>query len=598
MDQAQLKYFFDQQQKTLKALLDAFNKTTRPAADANSIVNSLSNRIAFFSYDPEDGETFDAWFSRYEDIIRTDGAELDDAARARLVVSKLNKREAERYRNNILPRAPKDVTFEDTITELRRLFNETKSVARLRFELLTTKFTGQDLKDYTGMVKRRFNAAKWTDFGPDQAQCLLWIIGLQSPDQMELRHRALRELEMDPRITLSQLTDRLEQAVLLRSDAIAIGDPVAQVNAVTPRRNEPKSTKKEPSTPCFRCGLMHWSRDCTHRKTTCRECNGKGHLTRMCPEREVESVNSILIAATSATARNRIYTDVSIKGQPVRMMLDTGSDVTLLSQKDWILLDKPEMSPSTRRLRSVTNKSISVLGQLKCDFVLNGQPGSGTCQVTNTESILGMDWIKQDQSLYGRLLKGSVNPVAAKQSGKRVPSRQAPSTKQQAGRHHGSKSNWFGIGEVVKVRDKHGSSSPEDRASSEVDRGSTNGRGWFVARTTTRSSSTTTRSSSATERQLLSTRHRPSISSPSGTTTVLSSASDRQLLSTRQRSSVSSPSGTTTGSSSTTERQLLSTRLRASTSSPSGSGLRSVYTNWNAQHRKHHNLTKGDVTSF
>ncbi|CAI2352704.1 unnamed protein product [Caenorhabditis sp. 36 PRJEB53466] len=164
MDQAQLKYFFDQQQKTLKALLDAFNKTTRPAADANSIVNSLSNRIAFFSYDPEDGETFDAWFSRYEDIIRTDGAELDDAARARLVVSKLNKREAERYRNNILPRAPKDVTFEDTITELRRLFNETKSVARLRFELLTTKFTGQDLKDYTGMVKRRFNAAKWTDF--------------------------------------------------------------------------------------------------------------------------------------------------------------------------------------------------------------------------------------------------------------------------------------------------------------------------------------------------------------------------------------------------------------------------------------------------
>ncbi|CAI2352703.1 unnamed protein product [Caenorhabditis sp. 36 PRJEB53466] len=208
---------------------------------------------------------------------------------------------------------------------------------------------------------------------------------------------------------------------------------------------------------------MHWSRDCTHRKTTCRECNGKGHLTRMCPEREVESVNSILIAATSATARNRIYTDVSIKGQPVRMMLDTGSDVTLLSQKDWILLDKPEMSPSTRRLRSVTNKSISVLGQLKCDFVLNGQPGSGTCQVTNTESILGMDWIKQDQSLYGRLLKGSVNPVAAKQSGKRVPSRQAPSTKQQAGRHHGSKSNWFGIGEVVKVRDKHGSSSPTER---------------------------------------------------------------------------------------------------------------------------------------
>ncbi|CAI2350394.1 unnamed protein product [Caenorhabditis sp. 36 PRJEB53466] len=122
--------------------------------------------------------------------------------------------------------------------------------------------------------------------------------------------------------------------------------------------------------------------------------------------------------------------------------------------------------------------------------------GSGTCRVTNTESILGMDWIKQDQSLYGRLLKGSVNPVAAKQT-----SSKSPGTVDQAGRHHGSRSNWFGIGEVVKVRDKHGSCI--------MDRGSTNGRGWFVARTTTRSSS-------ATERQLLSTRLRASTSSPSG----------------------------------------------------------------------------------
>uniref|UniRef100_A0A8R1DMB9 CCHC-type domain-containing protein n=1 Tax=Caenorhabditis japonica TaxID=281687 RepID=A0A8R1DMB9_CAEJA len=430
----QFNFFKEQQEQLLRTMLAAL--TTQK--DPTGIINSLNNRIPTFTYAPEDGETFDKWFGRHENTIKLDGADLDDSAKARFILTKLDKKEAEQFRNHVLPKTPAEVNFEDTIQMLKKLFNETKSLTRLRYELLSVKFNGYDRKQYTGLVKSRFSAAQWTKMTEDQAQCLLWIIGLQSNEHLDLRLRALRELELNPSITLSELADRLDQVIALRNDADFIGGPPTAVHAVNKhakrqqrydkgRRHEstkaptatvpsqstssstpstPSSSTTSSSHPCSKCCRIHGRQKCRVSKyTVCRNCNKAGHLARACRQKKTHVSNAIFIAHTSAAKHNRIYTTVHINGKPIKMQLDTGAEATLLNVKDWERLNKPKLSPSSANLRTTTNAQIKVRGQLNCKFVLNGHHGSGRCLVTDTVSLLGMDWIAQDNHLY-QLLQG------------------------------------------------------------------------------------------------------------------------------------------------------------------------------------------------
>uniref|UniRef100_A0A8R1I5W2 CCHC-type domain-containing protein n=3 Tax=Caenorhabditis japonica TaxID=281687 RepID=A0A8R1I5W2_CAEJA len=431
--QQQFNFFKEQQEQLLQTMLAALNTQK---SETTAIINSLNSRIPTFTYAPEDGETFDKWFRRHEDTIKLDGADLADTAKARFILTKLDKREAEQFRNHILPKSPADVNFEDTIQMLKKLFNETKSLTRLRYELLSVKFDGYDRKEYTGLVKSRFSAAQWTKMTEDQAQCLLWIIGLQSSEHLDLRLRALRELEINPSVTLSELADRLDQVIALRNDAHFIGASSTVVHAVTNsskrhhrhnnvfhqesarhhhplHRQRSSSTPSAPSSsttslshPCPKCCRIHGRQKCrVSQYTVCRNCNKAGHLARACQQKKTHVSNAIFIAHTSAAKHNRIYTTVHINGKPIKMQLDTGAEATLLNVKDWERLNKPKLSPSSANLRTTTNARIKVRGQLNCKFVLNGHHGSGRCLVTDTVSLLGMDWIAQDNHLY-QLLQG------------------------------------------------------------------------------------------------------------------------------------------------------------------------------------------------
>uniref|UniRef100_A0A8R1IMM4 CCHC-type domain-containing protein n=4 Tax=Caenorhabditis japonica TaxID=281687 RepID=A0A8R1IMM4_CAEJA len=438
MDSATLKMFLAQQQEAHKEqllflqqqqemLLETILKKIGSQSDHTNTINSLNGRISTFSYNSEDGETFDRWYGRYEDVIKVDGAQLDDASKARFLVTKLDKHEAEQFRNHILPKMPAEVNFDETVAMLRKLFNETKSITRLRYELLSVKFDGYDRKIYTGLVKSRFSVAQWSTMTEDQAQCLLWIMGLQSHEHADLRARALRELEHDSRITLTELTDRLDQVIALRNDADFMGGPSSTINAVNinrakqqhhssrkPLQAHPKNNNsfQSPNTPCYKCGQMHWARDCKlSSNTVCRNCSKTGHLAKVCKSKRSVN-NAIFISQSSARNRNRIYHDVEIEGKKIRMQLDTGAEVTLMNLKDWMRLNKPKLSQSKINLHSANNELINVKGQFKCNFTLNGHHGSGLCHVTETESLLGLDWIAQDTTLYQHLIKASVNKIS------------------------------------------------------------------------------------------------------------------------------------------------------------------------------------------
>ncbi|KAK6763652.1 hypothetical protein RB195_024102 [Necator americanus] len=184
-----------------------------------------------------------------------------------------------------------------------------------------------------------------------------------------------------------------------------------------------KSRNREPSSPCFRCGANHWSRDCTFVNKTCHDCRRSGHKRGFCknfPEkknrnakRKRKSANTVTIASTRAdVAVNRIYRRVQIDGKTVRMRLDTGADVTLLSTADWTAMGRPKLQ--CIELKSANNEPINVRGCYECNFIIDGHLGYGTCHVADTPSLLGLDWIAQHEPLFRHLTEGSICNISSR----------------------------------------------------------------------------------------------------------------------------------------------------------------------------------------
>ncbi|KHN82971.1 Uncharacterized protein K02A2.6, partial [Toxocara canis] len=143
--------------------------------------NSLSTRLPEFIYDPDNGCTFDVWIHRYEDVIVQDGSTLDEAAKARLIVSKLDAAAYARFTNHILPKRPSELCFDDTVKTLKELFGHNTSVFVRRYTYLRTQRDGESLSYYTGMVNRRHEMAEFNTITPEQMKCLVWICGLHTP---------------------------------------------------------------------------------------------------------------------------------------------------------------------------------------------------------------------------------------------------------------------------------------------------------------------------------------------------------------------------------------------------------------------------------
>ncbi|PIO74466.1 hypothetical protein TELCIR_03527 [Teladorsagia circumcincta] len=228
-------------------------------------------------------------------------------------------------------------------------------------------------------------------------------------------------MEDNPQTTLKELSAEIQQFLNIRQDAALPERSVSShINAV-----DSQSRKRDPPSPCFRCGALHWSKDCPFLSKTCHDCGNSGHKRGFCknfktkkkqkPKRKRRTANNVVIASihVDAASTSRIYRPVQINGKTIRMRLDTSADVTLLSHADWIAIGRPTLQSPQITLRSANNKPIKVRGRYECNFVIDGQHGRGTCYVADTPSLLGLDWITQHEPLFRRLTEGSICNVSS-----------------------------------------------------------------------------------------------------------------------------------------------------------------------------------------
>lgn len=108
----------------------------QPLGRAKWTMDTLAKSMSEFHYDPDNELIFQSWYARYSDLFDIDANHLDDAAKTRLLIRKLSTIAHTRFLNYILPKKPREMTFEETKSTLEKIFGRQTSLFNLRFNCL------------------------------------------------------------------------------------------------------------------------------------------------------------------------------------------------------------------------------------------------------------------------------------------------------------------------------------------------------------------------------------------------------------------------------------------------------------------------------
>ena len=168
-------------------------------------------------------------------------------------------------------------------------------------------------------------------------------------------------------------------------------NPVPHVDKLT-EHNKPTPAKPATNPPCYRCGgNTHMTHNCFYKDQICHHCGKQGHIQQVCRSKQqgkpkqatktpevdavevdvdVDAYEDILATFEVHNVRKQgndiIWVDLDVDGKPLKMELDTGSAVSIISfdlyqQKfNRLPLHKTGLS-----LKTYTGENIMPVGVLK-----------------------------------------------------------------------------------------------------------------------------------------------------------------------------------------------------------------------------------------
>ncbi|XP_055605614.1 uncharacterized protein K02A2.6-like [Uranotaenia lowii] len=382
----QQEFMRQQQEMFLRAMSSL---SVQVPSNPEVILDSLSNHIKEFRYDPDNNITFAAW--------------------------KLGAAEHERYVNFILPKLPKDYPFDETVRKLGILFGAAESLISKRYRCLqTTKSPSEDFVTFSCRVNKNsvdFELSKLTE---EQFKCLLFVCGLKSECDADVRTRLLAKIEDRNDVTLEQLSEDCQRLMCLKRDTAMIEGTTGPAVQFVERNQQrfsktfPKSVKHSankniPPTPCWKCGAMHYTHVCPYKDHKCSDCGQNGHREGYCvtekeserPYRKNQNKNfRAQSVKMKSEQQKRKFVQAKINSAEVQLQLDTGSDISVVSKRVWEKIGKPSTTPALGKASTASGAPLQLLFKFACDVNVNGQQRRGTFYVVDKSlNVLGIDLI-------------------------------------------------------------------------------------------------------------------------------------------------------------------------------------------------------------
>ena len=282
-----------------------------------------------------------------------------------------------------------------------------------KYDVVLQKFEGYFVKRRNPIFERaKFNSRKQEEGEPVDSfitalHCLAEHCGYGELHDEMIRDRLVvglgdaslsERLQMDPDLTLEKAVTAARQSeAVKRQQAVVRGaeGQASNVDNVHTRPQQPKRHREgvqqqyrhvsaqqrhkqvSSSKTCTRCGKSspHSRQQCPAREATCRKCGKKGHYQAVC--RSTKSVNlvtteqdEVFIAAVNGqvptvdAGDNPWMVTVSVNGSPVDFKIDTGADVSVISDTTYKgLTRKASLRPPRKSLTGPSCQPLEVCGQ-------------------------------------------------------------------------------------------------------------------------------------------------------------------------------------------------------------------------------------------
>ena len=401
-----------QAEKKMELLTQVLSNRDGKESTQNSFSQSaICSAIETFYYDPNNDQTFANYFRRFGDIFRIDCKAWSDEMKVRLLLQKLGAAEHNKFVDYIIPKKNSELTFDETVKSLMELYCPKVSLFCKRWKCINlTRKEDQDYTTFASIVNRHCDDFELSSLTADSFKVLVFIQGLVSSKDAELRRRALNRLEMEPNITLQQLAEECQRIISEKRDSRNIEEAgVAHIrkirshkksnsfnNQAKVKQNSPEKTKKldEPRLPCQRCGELHWERNCPFKTRYCEKCRRKGHKSSVCSKKGPRRSYVKSTRTLDEEENVRKYVKVKIADKDVRLQLDSGSDLSIINYHTWCRIGRPKMLKTKKMARSVTRHKINFEGEVTANVTLKGKTKKLKMYILkNTNNLFGTDWI-------------------------------------------------------------------------------------------------------------------------------------------------------------------------------------------------------------
>ena len=198
------------------------------------------------------------------------------------------------------------------------------------------------------------------------------VVGIRDArlsERLQLDHK----LTLDDAVTAVRQSEQVkQQQTVLRGTEVKPEIPIGAVQKGHKHRQQADEQQNEPnkSEKCNKCGKApgHSRERCPAKDAICHKCKKRGHFQTVCHSAKVSGVDTEEEkpdAFLGAVGDNHWTVDLHLDNTQVKLCIDTGAEVTVVSDKTWRDVRSPTLKSPERKLRGPDDHPLAVLGQWK-----------------------------------------------------------------------------------------------------------------------------------------------------------------------------------------------------------------------------------------
>ena len=332
-------------------------------------------------------EEWEKWIRRFERFRKVAGLEKKGEAQVNTLIYSMGDEADNILRSFSL--SAEDKKYAPVKAQFDRHFTKRRNVIfeRARFNMRRQ----EEGETVDAFITALYSLAEYCSYGALHDEMIRdrIVVGIRNATLAE-------KLQLDADLTLDKAVTQARQAEAIKLQQPLLrggGKPDTPVGAVQRgdsgykgkqsrkgSHNSGATVRKQPgsSTACSRCGKYpaHDKQHCPARDATCRKCKKRGHFQAVCRSARVggiqgntemgDGLDSAFLGSVEEQCedKNNPWTvTLKLDGKPVDLRIDTGAEVTVITEKMWQDIGQPTLSPSDRTLRGPDSRTLPVKGK-------------------------------------------------------------------------------------------------------------------------------------------------------------------------------------------------------------------------------------------